>query len=141
MNKEKINNLLSDIIAEDAVTAASRGYMDVPGYGSGRGAKHATKLLPLKEAHCEAEPTEKGSFREAYQNAINAFMKCGKVLEEDDFNGTVTGVVYSGIQDMNPAVIVVEVEQENLKISAYAKEGLINQQTAEKAIDKFAGAL
>ena len=137
MNKEKIITLLSDIMAIEA----SRGYMGVPSFGSGKGAKRATKLLPLKEAHCETEPKEKGSYREAYQNVINAFMKCGKVLEEDDFNGTVTGVVYAGIQDMNPAVIVVEVEQENLKISAYAKEGLINQQTAEKAIDKFAGAL
>lgn len=139
--KEKIDTLLSDLLAEDAVKAASRGYMGVPSFGSGRGTKSTTKRMPVKEAHFEAEPSEKGSYREAYQNAVNALAKCGKVLEEDDFNGTVTGVIYAGIQDRNPAVVVVEVEQENLKISAYAKEGLIHQHTAEKAIDKFAGAL
>lgn len=49
----------------------------------------------------------------------------------------ITGTIRAGMKDMNPAVIVIDVEQENLKISAYAKEGLTNQHTAEKAIDKF----
>ena len=42
---------------------------------------------------------------------------------------------------MNPAVIVIDVEQEKLKISAYAKEGLFSQHTAEKAIDRLLQAL
>ena len=35
----------------------------------------------------------------------------------------------------------IDVEQENLKISAYAKEGLFSQHTEEKAIDRLLQAL
>ena len=145
MDKKKISTLLSNIIAEDMVKAAADGYMGLPnplkGSLAGRGAKRATGRLPVREAWREAEPKEKDSWREAYQNVTGAMTKCGKVLEEDDFKGTVTGVVYAGIKDMNPAVLVVEVEQENLRITAYAKEGILNQHTAEEAIDKFVKAL
>lgn len=145
MDKEEINTLLSNIIAEDAVKVAADGYMGFPnllrGFASGRGAKRATSRLPVREACREAEPKEKDSWREAYQNVTSAMTKCGKVLEEDDFKGTVTGVVYAGIKDMNPAVLVVEVEQESLRITSYAKEGIMNQHTAEEAIDKLVKAL
>ena len=100
-----------------------------------------TRLLPIRQAHREAEPKEKESYRDAWQNAKNALLQCGKLLEEDDFAGVLTGVIRAGIKDMNPAVVVIDVEQENLKISAYAKEGLFSQHTAEKAIDKLLQAL
>ena len=105
------------------------------------GGKIASKSLPTRETFREAEPKAKESYQAAYQNAKNALMACGKVLEEDDFNGEIAGVVYSGINDMNAAVLVIKVEQETLKISGYAKEGLISQHTAEKAIEKFLNAL
>ena len=145
MDKDKINSYLENAIARAAVENTPDRYMGIPvpmkGVGVGAGAKLVTKHLSVKEAHREAEPKEKDSYQAAYQNAKNALMKSGEVLEEDELSGTITGVVFAGIQDMNPAVLVLNVEQENLKISAYAKESIINQHTSEKAIEKFAEAL
>ena len=147
MDRETINAYLAAALAE--VTAENTPgfdrYMGIPNPFKGRGpelaARSATKLLPIREAHREAEPKEKDSYQEAWQNAKNALLQCGKLLEEDDFAGVLTGVNRAGIRDMNPAVIVIDVEQENLKISAYAREGLFSQHTAEKAIDKLISAL
>ena len=147
MDRETINACLSAALAESAAenTPGFDRYMGLPNPFKGRGpelaARSATKLLPIRQAHREAEPREKGSFRDARQNAKNALLRCGKLLEEDDFAGVLTGVIRAGIKDMNPAVIVIDVEQENLKISAYAKEGLFSQHTAEKAIDRPLQAL
>ena len=143
MDRETINAYLTAALA--GITAESaRGsdrFMGVPdplkGLGPELGAKFTTRLLPIREAHCEAEPKEKDSYRDAWQNAKNALLKCGELLEEDDFAGVLTGTIRAGMKDMNPAVIVIDVEQENLKISAYAGEGLVSQHTAEKAIDRF----
>ena len=145
MDKDKINSYLENALAKAALDNTPDRYMGIPvpmkGVGAGAGSKLATKLLSVKEAHCEAEPRERDSYQAAYQNTKNALIKTGEVLEEDEFTGTITGIVFAGIQDRNPAVLVIDVEQENLKISAYAKEGIINQHTSEKAIDKFVNAL
>ena len=147
MDRETINAYLSAALAESTAeyTPGFDRYMGVPNPFKGSGpelaARSATKLSPIRQAHREAEPREKDSYRDAWQNAKNALLKCGKLLEEDDFAGVLTGVIRAGIRDMNPAVIVIDVEQENLKISAYAREGLISQHTAEKAIDRLLQAL
>ena len=144
MDMDKINSYLTDAIAEAGMMAAPTKHLGIPIPFKGpekAGIGLAAKTLTTKEAYREAEPKEKESYQAAYENAKNALAACGKVLEEDDFNGVITGMINAGIQDMNPAVLVINVEQENLKISAYAKEGLINQHTAEKSIDKFLTAL
>ena len=147
MDTETINAYLTAALAESTAenTPGFDRYMGVPNPFKGRGpelaARSATRLLPIREAHCEAEPKEKESYRDAWQNAKNALLQCGKLLEEDDVAGVLTGVIRAGIKDMNPAVVVIDVEQETLKISAYAKEGLFSQHTAEKAIDKLLQAL
>lgn len=143
MDKDRIKSYLDNAAAKSVAGNTPDNYMGipVPAKGAGAGARFATKLLSVKEAHREAEPKEKDSYQAAYQNAKTALMKTGEVLEEDEHNGTITGTVISGIQDMNPAVLVIDVEQENLKITAYAKEGIINQHTSEKAIEKFVEAL
>ncbi len=147
MDRETINAYLTAALAESTAenTPGFERNMGIPNPFKGRGpelaARSATKLLPIRQAHREAEPRETGSYRDAWENAKNALLQCGKLLEEDDFAGVLTGVIRAGIKDMNPAVIVIDVEQENLKISAYAKEGLFSQHTAEKAIDRLLQAL
>lgn len=64
-------------------------------------------------------------------------MECGKVLLEDRENNIVEGIIYA----LNPSIIVVSVSDKKITIAAYAKEGLINQLTAKKAIDCFSFAL
>ena len=142
MDREKIDAYLVNSGADAAFDSSSE--LQLPKFLKGStelGAKTGMKRLPTKEAYLETEPKEKDSYQAAYQNAKDALLRCGRLLEEDTFGGEITGIVFAGIKDMNPAVLVIQVEQENLKISAYAKEGLISQHTAEKAIDKFVQAL
>ena len=56
------------------------------------------------------------------------------------------GLVYSGFLNMNPAILVVHIEQTvpdatTVRITGMAKEGLIKQHTAEKAARRVAEAL
>jgi len=145
MDKDKIRSYLESASAKAAAENTPDHYMGIPvpgkGGSVGAGTKLATKMLSVKETHREAEPKEKDSYQAAYQNAKNALIKSGEVLEEDESNGTIIGTVFAGVQDMNPAVLVIDVEQEKLNISAYAKEGIINQHTSDKAIEKFVEAL
>lgn len=56
---------------------------------------------------------------------------------------TLRGVIGSGFGGMNPSYVraVVDLNQGRLAIAAYAKEGLINQDTAQKAIRKLLAEL
>ena len=142
MDREKIDAYLVNSGADAAFDPNSE--LHLPKFLKGStelGAKTGMKRLPTKEAYLETEPKDKDSYQAAYQNSKDALLRCGRLLEEDTFSGKITGIVFAGMKDMSPAVLVIQVEQENLKISAYAKEGLISQHTAEKAIDKFVQAL
>ena len=144
MEREKIESYLNAAFEEASTRVSPKKYMGIPIPFKGAEkipGKIGAKTASTKEAYREAEPKTKDSYQTAYQNAKDALTACGKVLEEDDVTGVITGMVCAGIQDMNPAVLVIDVEQENLKISAYAKEGVINQHTAEKAIEKFVDSL
>ena len=78
---------------------------------------------------------------DAFLNARNAVMETGKVLLEDRERNTVEGIIYAGTANMNPAIVVIIISGKTVTISAFAKEGLINQHTAKKAIDRFTSAL
>ena len=67
-----------------------------------------------------------------------ALMKSGKVLEQsDDECGYVT-VVGAGVANMNDAFLALKLEDGLVSIAAVAKEGLIKQGTAKKAIERVA---
>ena len=54
-----------------------------------------------------------------------------------DEEDTITAIVYAGFSDMNPALIVAKMNGYNsAELTAYAKEGVIKQHTAEKALQK-----
>lgn len=65
----------------------------------------------------------------------------GEIINEDLENKIYAATVYGGFLDQNMAIVVVALEQKNIFIYAYAKEGLINQNTAEDAIDKVVKSL
>ena len=60
------------------------------------------------------------------------------VLKERDHMVLLVG---SGFQNRNPAAVELCVREDALEISAWAKEGLINQRTAEKAVKACLSAL
>lgn len=60
------------------------------------------------------------------------------VLKERDHMVLLVG---SGFQNRNPAAVELCFREDALEISAWAKEGLINQRTAEKAVKACLSAL
>lgn len=56
---------------------------------------------------------------------------------------TLRGVVGSGVGSLNPAyvIIIVDVLTSTIGIAAHAKEGLIKQRTAQKAVAKVRSSL
>ena len=70
-----------------------------------------------------------------------ALEKCGVLLPDDTEPGETVGIVMAGFGDKNPAVVELDGEDGALQVRATAKEGLIQQNTASKALAKLRAAL
>lgn len=125
MKQEEINERLVDAVSKYGLMIGIRI------------TKATIKKLPM----CSERKTIFSKEDDAFLNARNAVMETGKVLLEDRDNNIVEGIIYAGIRNMNPAIVVVYTSARMITISAYAKEGLINQHTAKKALDRFISAL
>ncbi len=99
------------------------------------------EVIPTETTCHEVEIKRSVSCQDLYLRVKNTLISTGKVLEEDEVNRVITGLVYAGAANVNPVILVVDIKQNNLKISAYAKEGLIKQHTGETAIENFMKAL
>lgn len=124
MNQDQINTLLAEIIS-----------MYSPGSGQKAAKKAALKLAAFSQE--EQIPAD----GVAYTAVKTALASCGTILKEKPEESAAAGVILAGAADMNPAFIIVWVENSILHIVAQAKEGLIKQHTAEKAVKKFTAAL
>lgn len=72
-----------------------------------------------------------------FTNVRDKLIGMGKILEEN-FEDTYYIVnVPAGIANINSAIVFVKWNRESLALWAYAKEGLINQHTADGAIEKM----
>ncbi len=65
-----------------------------------------------------------------------ALMKSGKVIDQSDDGRSYIAVVGAGVANMNYAFLALRLEDKSMSIAAVAKEGLIKQGTAKKAIEK-----
>lgn len=102
-----------------------------------KSARGLTKRVAQKLAASGAEARVERAC--SFASAREALSKCGTVLAEDGhFLG---GVLLSGAASMNPAFVALQVEPDHLLVKAYAKEGLIKQHTAERAIETLLAAL
>ena len=72
-----------------------------------------------------------------YLSIRNSAIECGEVLLDDKASGSVDVVIKAGVGNMNPAFVIVRVSGKSASIAAFAKEGLINQHTADKAIARL----
>ena len=72
-----------------------------------------------------------------FERLGEALASAGKVVESDPVKGEHVVVVGSGVGGVNPAVVVVRLMNGDVNMSAYAKEGLLKQNTAGKAINKI----
>ena len=105
------------------------------------GAKMAMRFMPT-ECCCE-RLTIRSDQVKTLTSCILAIQDLGTMLDEpsDSSFPTIAVVVRSGFLNMNPAVVHIElIEAEadtcQLQVSAAAKEGLIKQNTAKKAVDQ-----
>lgn len=107
-----------------------------PRFGAGLTEGAARKLATAAaEAEVETAPGE------GYVRARAALSACGTILEENAAEGVVAGVILSGAARMNPAYLLLRAEGGHIRLKACAKEGLIKQHTAERALETFRAAL
>jgi hypothetical protein len=120
-----------------------------PGAAGGYlGASLAARFLPTERYQLEldlhADPQT--VLRKAYALLSSA----GRVSDSHEFPASpypaVSGVVGSGFLNLNPAVVhmeIVAIESGRCRVllTGAAKEGLIKQRTAEKAVNRLAAAL
>lgn len=70
-----------------------------------------------------------------------ALERCGVLLPDDLEEGETVGIIAAGFANGNPAVIELCPDGAVLRVRATAKEGLIPQNTAAKALEKLRAAL
>lgn len=71
----------------------------------------------------------------SYRRFRDLLITLGKILEENEDKKTYITVIYSGIANMNPCIVVIYVDNDKVIINAFAREGLINQHTANKVVN------
>jgi hypothetical protein len=119
----------------------------VVGFGGSFGARFAAKFLPT-ETYSE-KLALKISPELALKHGFSVLTKLGKLQTDSDYkppHPSLKAVVGSGFMNLNPAVVCLEIQEANstgcvLTISAAAKEGLIKQHTAAKAVQRVVSTL
>ena len=106
------------------------------------GASWAASKLPTDEVHDDV--ILKDNLQNSMVKVLNSLSSMGTITESSQYTDypVISAVCGSGAFNMNPAVLCVEFVEVNetetkLFISGYAKEGLIKQRTAIKAINKL----
>lgn len=106
------------------------------------GASWAASKLKIDEVHVTISLQK--NLRLSMITIIEALSSIGTLIDGSKYTDypVVLACCGSGYANMNPAIVCVEFvqidnEQTDLYISAYAKEGLIKQKTAIKAIKKL----
>lgn len=125
MTDQEINELLSHMIA-----------MYAPKFGRG-----VTQKVALKLAMSSVERVIQDISGDSYAAAKAALCKCGTILEENSADKIISGIILSGAANMNPAFVVLWIEGGAIHVRASAKEGIIKQHTAERAVEAFTAAL
>ena len=125
MENEQINEILADMISAYAT----------PGLGRKAVLKTAQRLA-MSVLEDSAEVKGENPF-ETVRDAIDRY---GSVLGSGG-ESMICGVILSGAASMNPCYIIIRLNGNRAEIRAYAKEGLIKQHTAEKAVKALKEAL
>lgn len=76
-----------------------------------------------------------------FQTCLAILQEKGTVLRMDAPNQILLAMVGSGVANLNPAVLILKIEGNTVHLASAAKEGLIKQRTAEKAIASFLSCL
>ena len=61
----------------------------------------------------------------------------GNILEEDEAQHIYVVLIKTGVWDMNSAIFALQLCDGNIEISGFAKEGLLNQHSYERAYKRI----
>ena len=115
--EEKINNLLHNIISN---------YAEILGVKSSLITKVLSKL-PTENNYIKIDNVN-------FPHICQTLDNIGNLIQLDEESQICAAIVQSGFANMNPAVVVAMIDNNTLYLASYAKEGLIKQHTAEKAL-------
>ena len=71
----------------------------------------------------------------------DAFYIIGKILHENLEECFFIALVSAGVMNANQAIIIVKFQDQRVYAYAFAKEGIFNQHTAQKAVERLQGEL
>lgn len=121
LTEDYINDLLCSVISE---------------YGRANG-KLTQKLVYKVTSKLSTQSVKAVFDGITYFQALKAINKVGNIVMQNDESQECTAVVFSGGLNMNPAFIALKSEGDKTYIAAFAKEGIIKQHTAQKAINSI----
>src|SRR5437762_5534294 len=130
--------------SEDQILARELGKVgSIGGPGGRSGATFAARFLPTETFRSSLRI--EADAREVLQAVFRILVSMGEITDESaEASGRprISTVVGSGFLRMNPALVHVQVvpaseHASEVIVSAAAKEGLIKQRTAEKAVGRF----
>ena len=121
MTNEQLNELLARAVADQSYKIGGRA-----------GGAAALKKLAKETARADL-PLPAG------KDLPRALAEIGTFLERGEDAWVL--LVDAGVGGMNKAVLAASLEGDMIHVQAWAKEGLIKQHTAEKAIDRLKAAL
>lgn len=78
---------------------------------------------------------------DALRAVRDVLTEVGDILKEDLEDRCYVAVVMAGTGNANPALVVALIEKSKCSLGACAKEGLIKQSTAKKALEKIKKAV
>jgi len=143
------DELLSRELGKIAQTfGPTRGFDKASIVGGSLGARLASKFLPTE--HYQARLHVDADVASVLTKVCSFFSESGRVALDGEVDTSpypkISGVIGSGMLNMNPTVVHLEVigsdkTRTDLLITAAAKEGLIKQRTAEKAVNRVVGFL
>lgn len=92
-------------------------------------------VVPRKRGICYIE--DPFVYNKGIKKMIESLYRTRFTLLEDLGSNTYVVVIPSGFLDMAYVTLVLKLEQDNLYIAGYAREGLIKQNLYEKALNKI----
>ncbi|MDD3347464.1 hypothetical protein [Oscillibacter sp.] len=117
---EVLNQCFDGIFSTSTYALARRGYRRMK-------AQVVSRSFPVKD----------GSPEKFLAAALEALNHLPVLLLEEPAPACIRVVMGSGAANLNPAVMEIVMTDGMCCVTAWAKEGLIHQKTAEKAIDRF----
>ena len=73
----------------------------------------------------------------SYNDLGNILLTIGNIHITNEEEGVYVATINGGVMKKNYATVVIELQDEKIRIAVYADEGIINQHTSEGVINEF----